>query len=165
MRTAHKELGKQSSIPESNILILDNGVVTELRKTGELVKTKEKVPAGYVMVEGPDRSEVASHILMDRQLMAENGAVVVLFQVQAKTFRLRGKPSVESRGFVFFDLKNKVTDEIKKTGERAFAQFFKANPRKINKDALVVYLAQTIDRALVRMLDKKPLVLPILVEI
>ena len=165
MRTAHKELGKQSSIPESNILILDNGVVAEIRKTGEVVKTKEKVPANYVMVEGPDRSEVASHILMDRQLMAENGAVVVLFYVQAKTFRLRAKPLVESRGFVFFDLKNKVTDEIKKTGERAFVQFLKANPHKVNKDALLVYLAQTIDRALVRMLNKKPLVLPILIEV
>lgn len=165
MRTAHKELGMQSSIQEENILILDNGVVTEVRKNGEAVKTKEKVPAGYVMVEGPERSEVASHILMDRQLMAENGAVVVLFPVHPRSFKLKGRPMVESRGFVYFDLKNKVEDEIKKTGERAFVQFLKANPHKIHEDALLVYLAQTIDRALVKMLDKKPLVLPVLVEV
>lgn len=163
MRTAHKEIGIEFGIPAANIFLMDNGDVAEGDNNLAYAHTKEKVPAGYVMVEGPERSEVGNHILTDRQLMSENGAIAVVFHADKSNYALKNKPTIESRGFVYTDLSNKVADELMAAGKTAFEQFVQSHKGNVHKEELEDFIQHSLDRLMVRRLDKRPLILPVIV--
>jgi ribonuclease J len=160
MRSKHGELAVGCGVARKNIFMIDNGEVLELSPSRTMAKTKEKVPAGHIMVEGPERSEVAAEILMDRQLMAENGVVVVTFKMRRRGKALVGQPIVESRGFVYSDQAEQVKKEVRKAAEKAFHSFKKSQGKKVKEADIMTFVQQSVDRKLVRMLDKRPLVIP-----
>lgn len=160
MRSTHAQLGVKCGVPKNHIFLIDNGGVIEVDQTRTMTKSKEKVPVGHVMVEGPERSEVGAHVLMDRQLMAENGVLVVTLRMKRQNKQLIGKPRVESRGFVYADSSAQVLNEIVNGTKTAYDSFRKGNPKRFKEEELVRFIQQSLDRMLVRMLDKRPLVLP-----
>ena len=160
MRSKHAELAAECGVAKKNIFLMDNGEVIEIDKQRQLKKAKERVPAGHVMVEGHEKLEVAAEILMDRQLMAENGVVSITFRVRRKGRVLSGKPYVSSRGFVFADSSKKVVHEIQKRAEKSYREFLKTQKKRPSDEALLVYIQQSVDRLLVNLLDKRPLVIP-----
>lgn len=164
MRSRHAELAQSCGISESRILLLDNGDVAEITAPGQMKKAKEKVPVGHVMVEGPERSEVGNDVLMDRQLMAENGVLMVVFKVNKRSKQLIGKPRVESEGFVYADSSAQVLNEIKSAAEKSYKAYLDTHKSRASEKGLVEFVRQNLDRLLVRMLDKRPLVIPILIK-
>lgn len=160
MRSRHAELATECGIAQKNVFLVDNGGVLEISKNHQLTLSKERVPAGYVMVEGDGNFEVGAEILMDRQLMAENGVMIVGFKVNLHGFKLSGQPVLISRGFVFANQEKKVVNEIKITAEKAFHSFKKNSKEKFKESDLLLFIQQSIDRRLVAMLDKRPLVIP-----
>lgn len=159
MRMAHRDLGMVCEIPEKNIFLLDNGEVVAGNNQGEFRKTNEKVPAEYIMVEGPERSEVGGSVLEDRQLMSQNGVVWVTFSVRKSDWSLSKKPTVNSRGFVFMDSSQTILNSVVQASEDAFKQFVqKQTLASISVKNLEDHLHHTLDHVLVRLLDKRPLV-------
>ncbi len=160
MRSRHAILATKCGVAKKNITLMDNGEVVEITPQRVMQKTKERVPAGHVMVEGSDRSEVAAEILMDRQLMAENGVVTVTFRMRRKGKVLSGKPQVISRGFVFADQADKVVKGIQVASEKAYRTFMKSHKKQAPEKEFLIFVQRSVDRKLVRMLDKRPLVIP-----
>jgi mRNA degradation ribonuclease J1/J2 len=100
---------------------------------------------------------------MDRQLMAENGTMVVVFHCDSN-YKLKGVPTVETRGFVYLDLSKKVIEEVTKTSRSSFEQYIQSHSGNVDSKGLYEYIQHTVDRLLVRMLDKRPLVTPVVVR-
>lgn len=160
MRSRHAELAVECGIARKDIFLVDNGGILEVSKARHLTLSKERVPAGHVMVESNGNFEVGAEILMDRQLMAENGVMTVSFKVNRNGFKISGAPLVESRGFVFAEQDKKVVSEVKIAAEKAFHSFKKISKGKFKEQELLLFIKQNIDHRLVAMLDKRPLVIP-----
>jgi ribonuclease J len=74
-------------IPSSNIFVLDNGNVLELREDGASVR-ESKVPNGMVLVDGLGIGDVGEIVLRDRKAMATEGIFVVICTVDKQTVLL-----------------------------------------------------------------------------
>ncbi|KKT73797.1 MAG: RNA-metabolising metallo-beta-lactamase, partial [Candidatus Peregrinibacteria bacterium GW2011_GWA2_44_7] len=165
MRMAHRDLAVLCDVPEKNVFLLDNGAVVEGDTNGEYQKTKEKVPAEYIMVEGPEKSQVEGSVLMDRHLMSENGVLIVTLVISKATGLLSQKPEVVSRGFVFMDTSKQVSEKVVQEVEKSFQQFIQkptGNSGDKRKD-LEHHIHHSLDRFLVRLLDKRPMVMPVVI--
>jgi ribonuclease J len=163
MRSAHRNVAMAVGMPKNNVFLMDNGEVLEhTRQTTK--KTAERVPNAYVMVEGREQSEVTEHVVLDRQLMAENGTVVLAFHTEKGKLKLKKKPSIASRGFVYSNLNPKMIEEITSAAQASFEQFVQNNSKNVQKRDLVLHIQQHVDRLLVRMLDKRPLVIPVILD-
>lgn len=163
MRLAHRDLAMEVGMPEKNVLLLDNGQVAKLLTNGILEKTDEKVPAEYIMVEGPERSKVEGHVLMDRQLMAENGVVIVLLKADLRQGKLLQKPRILTRGFVYMDVAchADVVEKVQSEAQKAFDYYWKAQNGVVKPEALAEHLQQHIDTVMTRTVDKRPLIVPL----
>ena len=160
MRLAHRDVAMSVGFPEKNVLLLDNGVVAQLDTAGHCAPTGEKVPADYIMVEGGERSMVGGHVLMDRQLMAENGAVVLLLKVDLKNKKLLGKPKAISRGFIYLSSSQDILNKVGEETIKAFELFVQSRDT-IKPDELSEHIQQHVDRILTRLVDKRPLIVPV----
>lgn len=163
MRLGHKEVAMSVGMKPEQVLLLDNGEVALLDAQRKLTPTGEKVPANYIMVEGNERSLVEGHCLMDRQLMAENGAIIVLYKADIKNGKLLAPPTLVTRGFVYMNCSQDVIKKLKEAAQKGFEQYFNTHKKNVKPDEFLIYIQQHLDVKLNRIVDKRPLIIPIFV--
>ncbi|MEG2204512.1 MAG: ribonuclease J, partial [Oscillospiraceae bacterium] len=95
----NRDLAIELGIPPERILVGEIGRVIEL--TQDSIKAVTTVPSGAVLVDGSGVGDVGSIVLRDRKLLAEDGLIIVVASVDAKTGALLAGPEVVSRGFVY----------------------------------------------------------------
>ena len=95
----HAELAESMGIDKKNIFILSSGDVLELsEEEGKVVDT---VPCGELMVDGLGVGDVGNIVIRDRQVLSENGIVVVVLTLDKYTNQLLSGPDIVTRGFVY----------------------------------------------------------------
>ncbi len=164
----HKRLGMQMGIPEENIILAENGAVIEFTKTTGVIVSK--VPAGYVFVDGTSVGEIGDVVLRDRQLLAQDGILMVALTIDRETGKYIAGPDIVSRGFVHMRHSDAlierareivydtlVTDQQRSNGQSADAQagYFGAKGRI--KDVLSRFFYEETKR--------RPMIIPVVLEV
>lgn len=112
---SHARLAIESGIKESNIIVSDNGTIIEMDK--HHIRKGERVPGGYVFVDGSGVGDVGRAVIRDREILARDGFLIVSVNVNRKTGQLVGKPEIISRGFVYLrdanELMKSIEDKVK----------------------------------------------------
>lgn len=74
---AHAKIAEKMGYNTENVILLDNGDVVEFQQ-GELVNHTEHIQIDQVLVDGLGVGDIGSVVLRDRQLMANDGIIVVI---------------------------------------------------------------------------------------
>ncbi len=164
MLAAHSKLAQSIGIPEDHCFVLENGSILTIDQRGEAKLLNEKVPAGYVFVDGLGIGDVGEVVIRDRQAMAQDGMFVIIATVDRHTNKLTAPPEILSRGFVYMknneDLLREVKHEIRKTIESTAGSKGEpnwANLRQQIRDEVGEYLFQKTQR--------RPMILPVVIEV
>ncbi len=96
---AHSKLALQAGIPPEKIFVVENGMVIEVDRGG--IRKGERVPGGYVFVDGSGVGDVGKSVIHDREILARDGFIIVVVNVDADTGKLIGEPEIISRGFIY----------------------------------------------------------------
>ena len=160
MLIAHRELALAMGIPASNILVVEDGDTIEF-KGGKAVRGK-KVPVGGIMVDGLGVGDVKEVVLRDRQAMAKEG-MIVLITVVDKKGKLIGSPDIISRGFVYMREKGDLIDKTRQRVKKIFAQHPAKTPDGWGN--IKLKLRENIGEFLFRETERRPLVLPVVIEV
>lgn len=163
MRQAHASIGRELGMPEKNVIIVENGDVMEVFG-GEAHKTHEKVSANYIMIDGKGIGDVGAQVIMDRQTMAENGMMVVLFAVDAKTKKLIKDPDIISRGFIYMKESQEITKEAIAVARKAYEEAVVRMPQG-GRGEIKAFIRGSLDRFSHKKLERHPLVLPVISEV
>lgn len=164
MLAAHAKLAQSIGIPEDNCFLLENGSIMEINQRGEAKVLNEKVPSGYVFVDGLGIGDVGEVVIRDRQAMAQDGMFVIIATLDRHTNKMINQPEILSRGFVYMKNNDELVREVKheirkiiegnghKTGEPNWADL-----RQKIRDDIGEYLFQKTQR--------RPMILPVVIEV
>jgi len=94
----HALLGTQLGIPSENIRVVENGQVIELSEAG--LRLAERVPGGYVFVDGSGVGDVTPALMRERESLANDGVMFVHLVLDARSGRLLDAPEIVTRGFM-----------------------------------------------------------------
>jgi ribonuclease J len=94
----HAAIAQQVGIPEERIAIVENGQVVEF-ENGEM-HTGERIPGGYVFVDGAGVGEISPDVMREREVLARDGFVLVNLTMDRNTCRLLEEPEIITRGFI-----------------------------------------------------------------
>lgn len=97
--TEHSRLAQSLGIPAENIAVVENGTLIEL--TPDTLTVGERVPGGYVFVDGAGVGDVGPIVMRDREILGRDGFVVVQVLIDRDTGELVERPEFISRGFVY----------------------------------------------------------------
>ena len=97
----HAKLAHEVGIPEENISVLQNGQTVEFAN-GKMRKG-EKVPASYVYVDGSGVGDVSKAVMKDREVLSQEGVMVVNLIMDQRTGKPMRMPEIISRGFITYD--------------------------------------------------------------
>jgi ribonuclease J len=96
--THHSRLAMRMGVAQQNVLLCEDGDVVELSEAG--VNFAGEVPAGYLYVDGIV-GDVGHGVLRDRRVLSEEGVVVVVVTVDAKSGEILTGPEIITRGWVY----------------------------------------------------------------
>ncbi|KKW42591.1 MAG: Ribocuclease J [Candidatus Magasanikbacteria bacterium GW2011_GWA2_56_11] len=157
-----RTLAIQNGFREGNVVVPDNGTVIELTRQGLKVLPK-KVPTDYVFVDGLGISDTQHIVLRDRQVLAEDGMVVVIATVDSKRGTLVQNPDIITRGFVFIKDNKQLIEDIR---HRVKKMVLESDPltwtdtNKIKND-----VRDKIGQFIFTKTQKRPMVLPVVIEV
>jgi ribonuclease J len=96
---AHADLAYHIGIPDENIAVVENGTVLEF--TADSMTIGERVPGGYVFVDGAGVGDIGPAVLRERETLGRDGFVMIIGVLNTKNGKLVGDPEIISRGFVY----------------------------------------------------------------
>ncbi len=145
-----------------NIFVADNGQIIEFTSQGGRL-TDEKTSSDYIFVDGLGVGDVSHVVLKDRQVMAEDGMLVIIATVESKTGKLVSNPDIISRGFIYMKDNKKLIEETrKKTRELLYDD----DPRSsANQEFLKNKVRTEIGQLLYHRTKRRPMILPVIIEV
>lgn len=159
----HAKVAESHGFKHEKILIPDNGQIIEARADG-LRLTDEFVPANYIMVDGLGIGDVQEIVLRDRQMLAEDGIFVIIAVVDSQTGKVKGSPDIISRGFVYLreskDMLKSTRIILKKVIEEKAGHMHPVNWTYV-KDLV----KEEIGKFLFKKTERRPMVLPVIIEV
>jgi ribonuclease J len=97
----HANLAKELGIEQDHVAVVENGMVLEFQN-GEM-RLGQRIPGGYVFVDGSSVGEVGPAIMREREILANDGFVLVNITLDSQSCRLFAEPEIITRGFIVED--------------------------------------------------------------
>jgi len=94
------EIAEELGISKENIILKQNGdVVTFV--DGKLTEDVEHINVDKILIDGKSQGDIGDLVLKDREMLGENGIVIISCTLDKKTKQILAGPEVLTRGFVY----------------------------------------------------------------
>ncbi len=158
----HAKIAEETGIDQKNIFIADNGQIIEFTKLGGKL-TNKRISSDYVFVDGLGVGDVSHIVLRDRKQMSDDGMIVAIATISAKTGELIHSPDIISRGFVYM----KENKELIEKTRNKVRQIMKTNNLKTMANDMFIKnkIRNQIGSLLYQETERRPMVLPVIIEV
>ena len=161
MLKKHGDLAIDCGMKKENIFIMDNGDILNITK--DSCKKEGTVTAGDVYVDGNRIGDIGGIVIRDRVLMANDGIMVLIANINEDTKELIGNVNITTRGFVLVNENEELLSRISNCASDSIRKNIKAT--KNNYNDLKTLLIQDVSHYVVSETGRKPLILPVFLEI
>jgi len=162
MLKLHSELAESLGISKQNIVTGTNGQIIELTKN-KITATEKFVPTNYIMVDGLGVGDIKEVVLRARQALSKDGIFIVIALVDRKTGLLHNDPEIISQGFVYMKESKELINHVKKLVREVVSHSTSGNT--FNESYICNNLKEQIGLLLFKKTQRRPMVLPIVIEI
>ena len=131
-QVANSKAARALDIEEDNILLKLNGdVVTFVN--GNLVDTGEKIKTDEILIDGKQAGDVGELVIKDRELLCDNGIVIVSATIDKQTKKILAGPEILTRGFIYVKDNVDLIKEAEKKSLEIINENIKENYVDFNK--------------------------------
>lgn len=158
----HKNLILDYGYPDEKVIMLDNGEVCEF-ENGAFQGVKEKVSVGDVLVDGSIIGDINEVVLKDRELLSQDGLVVVAMTIDTLRREILAGPEIVFKGFALLDSLDPFIEELKDVAaENTYTFMYK---RLIDWNDAKQRLRDKITQLINKKTKKNPIVIITIVDI
>ncbi|HIW72030.1 MAG TPA: ribonuclease J [Candidatus Levilactobacillus faecigallinarum] len=159
MLKIHTELAEQCGVPLDHSFILQNGDVLALTK--DTARIAGHFAAGDVYIDGSGIGDIGNVVLRDRQLLSEEGLVVVVATIDLKNQEIKAGPDLLSRGFVYM----RESGELLNEGRRRVFQTIRRAMRnpKATEASIRNAVIDDLQNFLFEKTERHPMILPMFI--
>lgn len=146
---------------EEDILLKLNGQVVTFVK-GKLVNNDEKVKIDDILVDGKTAGDIGELVLKDRELLSENGVVIVCITLDRTTKEVLAGPEILTRGFVYV----KDNLDLIKEAEKMSLDIIKENakPNFVDFNKIKTGIRDKLGKYFYQQTECKPMILIVLLD-
>jgi ribonuclease J len=155
--TQHARIAQEMGVPADNTMVVENGYILEF--DGESGRIGERVPGGYVFVDGSMVGDVGPVVMRDREALASAGFVVAVIKLDGKTGQPAGRPEIISRGFVYV---RESAELIERAQDKILEVMMKSDKgRAVISDKV----RDELGKLFYEETKRRPMIIPMVVEV
>lgn len=149
-------------IPDSNILLKQNGdVVTFV--DGKLLDNFARIKVDDVLIDGTSNDDIGDLVIKDREMLSENGIVLISATVDKHDKVLLVGPEVTTRGFIYVKDSQDMIKEIKNICEEIINR--NITPTHIDFNQIKVEIREKLSDYLYQETECKPMIIAVVQEV
>jgi ribonuclease J len=157
----HARLARRMGVAEEEAVVLENGTPLVLSANG--LQLQERVETGRVFVDGRGIGDLGVPELRDRSHLANHGMVVALLALNQKSGEIVYGPELLTRGFIPEEESREFLEEAR---ERVLEMLAEHSPELLSDwEELRVEVRKTLRRFFNRTIQRRPLILPVILEL
>ncbi len=160
MLKEHTDLAISCGLKKENTFICGNGDVLALNNG--TVRRYGTVTAGDVYVDGNRIGEVGNAVMKDRKIMATDGIVVVIANIDTDKSKLLGRPNITTRGFVLVNDNQDLITELEDVAIKAINNKLNGH---INYADLKAEVLNELSPFIYEQTGRKPIILPVIMNV
>jgi ribonuclease J len=158
--THHARLARSMGVPSEGVLLAEDGDVVEVGPNG--IDFAGEVPAGYLYVDGIV-GDVGQGVLRDRKVLAEEGVVIVVVTVDAKSGEVLTGPEIITRGWVYAPEAEELLGEARAAVLAALEEA--ADSGSVDFETLRRRARSALGRFVAERTRRRPMIVPMVMEV
>ncbi len=162
MRSANAYLGAEVGVPLEKSLLIDNGQMVIMQPDKNTVSQKT-VNASYVMVDGLGVGDVEEVVMRDRNLLSQEGMLVVIATLDRRTGQFLKNPDIISRGFIHLKDNKEFVEEVRKRIKNTVGRI--PGIHSIESDYLKTLIRDQLGQFIYNKTKRRPMILPVVIEV
>ena len=152
----HAQLAEEIGIPRENIFVVESGQV--ILFDGEEMRLGERVAEGYIFVDGAGIGDIDEVVLRDRHHLAQDGFLVAIVPLDVQTGTLTTRPEILTRGSIDPEDAQDLIEAAQEMVESMIRPGLAA-------PTLTVKIKEALGRLCYRYTRRRPMILPVVLEV
>jgi ribonuclease J len=152
MLKAHAKLAQGMGIQST--FVVENGTPVEF-KNGE-AKQLERLPGGYVFVDGSGVGDIGKAVIRDRDILSRDGFVLAIVR-RGEDGKLAEAPEIITRGFIYM----KESESLLKAMSVAVAEALKDITANTSENTIRDKTIESLNRLINNETRRRPMIIPI----
>ena len=155
------KIAQKLGMPEENIFLVKPGNVMEFADgNGRMAGS---VAAGRVLVDGFGVGDVGEVVIRDRQMLAEDGIVIIVMAVDPNSNQILAGPEIITRGFVYVRESVDLIDDAKAALSNAIDKINREEMQEWNK--IKARIRDAASSFFYEQTGRRPMIMPIIIDI
>ena len=155
-------LANDLGIPAENIILKQNGEVVNF-ENGKLVDKQEIIKVNDVLIDGKSNDDIGDLVIKDREMLSENGIVLISAVVDKRTKVLLVGPEVTTRGFIYVKDSADLIQEMKDLCEGIIVR--NITPKYIDYNQIKYEIRDELSKYLYQETECKPMIIAVVQEV
>ncbi len=158
------EIAESLGIPKENIILKQNGDVATFID-GKLTDQIEHVDIDEILIDGKKGGDVGDLVLKDREMLGENGIVIVSCTLNKETKEILAGPEILTRGFVYV---KESADLLKETSEiclKVIKENTELEAKKVDYTKIKNDVRENLGKYFYKETECKPMVITVMQEV
>lgn len=161
---ANAEIAENLGIPKDNIILKQNGDVALFIK-GNLVPTNEHITTDEVLIDGNSNDDIGDLVLKDREMLGENGIVIISCTLDKETKKILAGPEVLTRGFIYVKENLDLVDEIKNMSLEIIEDNISEGTKKVDYSKIKSDVRDVLGKYFYKTMETKPMIITVIQEV
>lgn len=155
-------LASSLGMPKENIILKQNGDIV-LIEDGILKETTDHIKVNDILIDGKSSDDVGELVIKDREMLSENGIVLISATLSKKDKTLLVGPEVTTRGFIYVKDSKEIINEIKRISEDIITRNIVDNYVDFNK--IKTEIRTELSKYLYDETECKPMIIAVVQEV
>ncbi len=156
------DLASSLGMAKENIILKQNGDIVVF-EDGKLKETNDHIKVNDILIDGKSSDDVGELVIKDREMLSENGIVLISATLSKKTKKLLVGPEVTTRGFIYVKDSKEIIYEIKKIAEDVITRNIVDNFVDFNK--IKTEIRTELSKYLYEETECKPMIIAVVQEV
>lgn len=161
---ANAEIAEELGIPRENIILKQNGDVFELVK-GKNTNSVEHIEVDDVLIDGKSQGDIGDLVLKDREMLGENGIVIISCTLDKQTKRVIGGPEILTRGFIYVKESQEILEETKQISREVIEQNIELNTKRVDYSKIKNEVRDVLGKFFYKETGSKPMIITVVQEV
>lgn len=156
-----RKLAKDLNYTEDQVFLLDNGDVLNF-KNNDVYVSRNDINVGEILIDGTAVGDVNDYVMKDRELLAEDGALLIVAHVSPKNKKILGDVEIITKGFVYVKESEALLDEIKNIFYQTSEKHMKG--KYINWNEYKRDVRSNVNRYIYQEIKRNPITIPVIIS-
>lgn len=161
---ANAEIAEELGIPPENILLKQNGDVVEFVK-GKNTNSTEHIEVDEILIDGKNQGDIGDLVLKDREMLGENGIVIISCTLDKNTKEIIGGPEIITRGFIYVKESQDLLEETKQISREVIEASIELNAKRVDYAKIKNDVRDILGKFFYKETESKPMIITVIQEI